>query len=168
MLTLGGREFPYPFKKRVNFSGKAITDEFVRRFVDFVDRYESEPGVHLVVQMGLGGGAYLNEAFKNASAIPHRDFVHCLAFDVFYEFGFEPQANEIQRELQVLLDAHFHPDGERRVFWGSFGDTNISDPEISRMYYDDADDFHKLRQIKHRVDRGNLFRTDMTVPPLQD
>lgn len=56
-VTEDGREFKYPYKKRINATGKALTNEFVEAFCQKADQlcYE-EPKVNLIFQMGIGGG----------------------------------------------------------------------------------------------------------------
>ena len=66
--------------------------------------------------------------------------------------------------MQTILDSHFHNDShERRMFWGSFGDTNMQKLEVQKMYYDSPEQYERLQDLKHQVDPNDIFHTDMTV-----
>ena len=70
----------------------------------------------------------------------------------------------IYNDIQGILDKYFHNDSqERRVFWGSFGDTNISNPDIRKMYYDSEEQYKKLQKLKKLVDPDDIFHTELTV-----
>lgn len=163
--TLDGREFQYPYRKRINCTTKALTDEFVVQFVDMVDKVVSDiTGVKLVFQMLIGGGEYQNTNRRPATSIPHRDYVFCFIFDLFYtKIVFKKEAEDLQKEMQKLVDTHFSKDQEQRVFWGSFGDTNIKDATIREMYYDSEQDYQDLQRLKARVDPNDIFHTSLTV-----
>ena len=162
--TLDGREFSEPYKKRVNITYKALSDDFLDAFVTLVDRVvKGEPGIKLIFQMGIGGGKYQNNPRRPASSIPHRDMVFCVIFDLFYDKGFEERASAIQTEMQELVNTKFSPEQEHRFFWGSFGKLDLDDPAIRDMYYDDQATYQDLQNLKKRVDKHNLFRTGLTV-----
>ncbi|MGB5055141.1 MAG: FAD-binding protein, partial [Nitrospirales bacterium] len=158
-----GREFEYPYKKRVNTTSNALTDAFVDGFVDLVDEAVNTDGVKLIFQMGIGGGVYRNSDRRAATSIPHRDYVFCLVYDLFYQNGHEADAEALQRKMQQLVDAHFSPDQEQRAFWGSFGDTNMADPTIRKMYYDNDGVYKRLQELKRRVDPDDIFHTNLSV-----
>jgi hypothetical protein len=130
--------------------------------VDKIVGLESE-GVYLVCQLGIGGGKYRTNPQRAGTAMPHRDSVCGLSFDVFYDDGREALAIQLQEEMQALVDAHFSPEGEQRLFWGSFGDTDLSKPAIRDCYYNDPAAYQRLQQLKLQVDPGDLFRTSLTV-----
>jgi FAD/FMN-containing dehydrogenase len=162
--TDDGREFKYPYKKRINCTTNALTDDFIQNFVDMVDKVVMKTeGVKLVFQMLMGGGAYQNTERRQATSIPHRDYVFCFVFDLFYRQGFEQIAVVLQREMQSVVDQHFSSNQEQRVFWGSFGDTDISKNEIRQMYYDSEEQYARLQQLKQRVDPNDIFHTTLTV-----
>jgi FAD/FMN-containing dehydrogenase len=162
--TLDGREFRYPYKKRINCTANALTDDFIRQFVDIVDKVLMETeGVKLVFQMLMGGGAYQHTERRQATSIPHRDYVFCFVFDLFYREGYEETAKELQERMQTVVDEHFSGNQEQRVFWGSFGDTNISNKEIRQMYYDSEEQYTRLQQLKQKVDPNDIFHTTLTV-----
>lgn len=162
--TLDGREFRYPYKKRINCTAKALTDDFIQQFIGIADEVLMETeGVKLVFQMLLGGGAYQNTERREATSIPHRDYVFCFVFDLFYREGFEEDAEKLQDRMQAVVDQHFSENQEQRVFWGSFGDTNISNNEIRRMYYDSEERYARLQQLKQALDPNDIFHTTLTV-----
>lgn len=163
-LTPDGREFKYPYTKRINCTMNALTDTFITEFVGMINKVVKETfGVKLVFQMVFGGGAYQNTPRQEVTSIPHRDYVYCFIFDLFYKSGFEDNAKQLQREMQNLIDAHFSTDQELRVFWGTFDDTDISKKSIRKMYYDSEKKYKKLQALKKRVDPNDLFHTELTV-----
>src|SRR5262249_2646063 len=84
--TLDGREFKYPYKKRVNVTTSALTSAFIEKFIDLVDRVVTTmDGVYLVFQMGIGGGALQSSSRRPATSIPRRDLVFIFVFDIFYD-----------------------------------------------------------------------------------
>jgi FAD/FMN-containing dehydrogenase len=162
--THDGREFPYPYKKRINCTTTALTDDFIEQFVDMVDEVLMQTeGVKLVFQMLMGGGAYQNTERRPATSISHRDYVFCFVFDLFYRQGFEQDAIDLQNRMQIVVDKHFSGNQEQRVFWGSFGDTDISKTEVRQMYYDSEDQYARLQQLKQKVDPNDIFHTTLTV-----
>ena len=48
------------------------------------------------------------------------------------------------------------------MLWGSFGDTDISKPDLRKQYYDDAT-WNSLQKLKRQVDAGDMFHTEFTV-----
>ena len=36
----------------------------------------------------------------------------------------------------MIVNKYYSPDKQRRMFWATFGDTNIDDIKIRNMYYD--------------------------------
>lgn len=162
--TRDGREFKYPYKKRINCTTNALTDDFIDNFVDMVDKVVMKTeGVKLVFQMLMGGGAYQNTERRQATSIPHRDYVFCFVFDLFYKQGFEQNAVILQEQMQSVVDQHFSSNQEQRVFWGSFGDTDITKDKIRNMYYDSEGQYARLQQLKQRVDPNDIFHTTLTV-----
>jgi hypothetical protein len=75
--------------------------------------------------------------------------------------GGEKDAETFQGWMQSLVNDHFGKQ-EIRMLWGSFGDTDISDPTIRKDYYDDKT-WAGLHQLKKQVDAGDLFHTQFTV-----
>ena len=168
--TLNGREFKYQYNKRFNLTIKALSDEFVDNFCAKIDNVVSkESGVKLCCQMAFGGGAYRAKGSDmvgntTITSIPLRDVVFDFSFDLFYKPGYEQTAIDLQQEMQDIVDKHFHNDShERRSFAFTFGDTNISNPDIRKMYYDNEEQYKKLQKLKERVDPDDIFHTDLTV-----
>ena len=163
-MTLDGREFKYPYKKRINCTMNALSDTFIKKLVTLINKVvNNEPGVQLIFQMLIGGGAYQNTKRRPATSIPHRDYVYCFIFDLFFKRGFEETANELQREMQHLVDTHFSQAQELRVFWGTFDDTDISKQAVRKMYYNSDDQYARLQKLKQRVDPNDVFHTELTV-----
>jgi FAD/FMN-containing dehydrogenase len=162
--TLDGREFKYPYKKRVNGSTNALTDVFVERFIDMVDKgVTATEGVYLVFQMIIGGGELQSSSLRPATSIPRRDLVFGFAFDLFYDTGYEEAAVKLQDDMQGLVDAEFSATQEQRFFWGSFGDTDMTHEAVVKFYYDDINTYSRSQNLKKRVDPDDLFHTPFTV-----
>jgi len=170
--TIDGREFNLPYKKRINVTTNAISDEFLEKWFKQVDQTMNENGIHLIFQMAFGGGAYRAKGKEavdglTVTSYPHRQkFVWNFVYDLFYEPGKEQRAIDLQNEMQAIVDSYFNNDKqERRMFWGTFGDTNMSKPSVQRMYYDNVEQYRDLQKIKEKYDPTNIFRTDLTVTP---
>jgi hypothetical protein len=168
--TLAGREFKYPYKKRVNCTIKALSNEFVDALSAKIDEVVTkEPGVKLAFQMSFGGGAVRakgNDMVGDTTitSIPQRDVVYTFSFELFYTPGNEGKAIDLQKDMQEIVDKYFHNDShERRSFHATFGDTNISNPDIRKMYYDSEEQYKKLQKLKECVDPDDIFHTDLTV-----
>ena len=113
--------------------------------------------------MLFGGGAYQNSSKRANTSIPHRDYIYCFIFDLFYLPGKRHVAEQLQNEMQSFIEQHYNNGQERRVFWGTFGDVDISKPDIRAMYYEDEAKYASLQEIKQRVDPDDLFHTELTV-----
>src|SRR5690606_31092755 len=62
-VTPDGREFAYPYKKRVNCTMSGLSDAFVNEFVRMISHLAlNESHVKLVFQMAFGGGAFKNSS----------------------------------------------------------------------------------------------------------
>ncbi len=181
--TIDGREFAYPYKKRINCTVDVLTDEFVNKFTDMVDKVveadtgEEDSGVHLVFQMVLGGGKYKENGGSGETSIPQRDITFQFVFDLFYEERGRDKAIEFQDEMQKIVENHFNEDKqERRMFWGTFDTkgkgvkgsaTDIADPAVRAMYYDSPAQYERLQSLKQEVDPCDIFSTELTVKPLE-
>lgn len=160
--TPDGREFAYPYKKRLNCTKQPLSTTFVEAFVDLVDSVVNSDKVWLVVQIPIAGGAYAAPTPEPPlSAICHRDVVVGIVFDCFYEEGGEQEAEGFQQKMHGLL-SDYSGTQEIRMLWGSFGDTDISKSSIRKDYYDDAT-WSALQKLKKQVDAGDLFHTRFTV-----
>lgn len=94
---------------------------------------------------------------------PFRDFTFGFTFDIFYKPSQQKEADMFQDKMQKIVDRHMSNPTERRNFWASFGDTNIEDPAVRKMYYESDAIYEKLQQLKAKVDPTDIFHTDMTV-----
>ncbi|MDB5579624.1 MAG: hypothetical protein JWR80_4800 [Bradyrhizobium sp.] len=160
--TPDGREFADPYKKRLNCTKQPISTKFVTAFVDLLDRVVNSDKVLLCFQMFIGGGAFASPVPQPpVNAICNRDVVLGIVFDCFYEPGGEAEAEGFQQEMQNLLPDYSGAQ-EIRMLWGTFGDTQITDPSIRKLYYDDVT-WKGLQQLKQQVDKGDLFHTRFTV-----
>ena len=167
--TWTGREFRFPYRKRLNCTSVALTDSFVTRFVDLLNRVVMRTdgdmdGIYLVFQMMFGGGELKDSKHRSETSIPRRDLVYAFVFDLFYDDKFKDKAVALQNEMKLLLnETGYSPDGDEKLFWGSFGDTKMSDPDVQKCYYDNAADYAKLQLLKKRVDSGGRFGSEFSV-----
>jgi FAD/FMN-containing dehydrogenase len=121
------------------------------------------------MQMGVTGQNYQAKGEKNfggltTTSLPQRDAIVFFAFDIFYDLGHEKSAEDFQNRMQKIVDDHFTSGNqEKRMFWGTFRDTNMKDPKIVDMYYNDRKDYERLQDLKRRVDPNDVFSTEMTV-----
>ncbi|MGA2590008.1 MAG: FAD-dependent oxidoreductase [Bryobacteraceae bacterium] len=162
--TPDGREFPEPYKKRLNFTKQPLITRFVELFAQLVDRVVNSDNVLLCFQMFIGGGAYASPVPNPPlNSICHRDVVLGIVFYCFYKPGGEGEAEVFQNDMQDLLVA-FRASGteEIRMLWGTFGDTQIREDNIRKRYYDD-ETWRGLQQLKKQVDARDLFHTRFTV-----
>lgn len=54
-----------------------------------------------------------------------------------------------QNQMQTIVNKYYNADGQqKRLFWGSFGITDITDPTIQRMYYNSDKIYAEFQQIK--------------------
>ena len=161
-MTDDGREFPYPYVKRMNCTTTALSDEFLEAFVDLVDKAMSTDYVKFVFQMGMGGGAYQGNADKGISSFPHRDVVMSIVFDLFYtnDEG-KIAANELHNEFGALLPI-FSNSEDIRMTWGSFGDIDMNN--VHEEYYgSDNGLYESLQRLKQDVDPMDHFHTPFNV-----
>jgi len=169
MTTWTGREWKYPYKKRLNGTLKAISDDFINKFVDIMDHViEKEPDMKLVFQMGFGGGASRAKGHDNVggvtiTSIPNRNIVYQFVFDLFYRDHAVEKAVALQAKMQSIVEDDFSNGQEKRFFWGSFEDTNMSNEKIRNMYYDSEKQYSDLQNLKKRIDPNDVFHTNFTV-----
>jgi Berberine and berberine like len=168
-----GREFHYPYMKRLFVSEKPLTARFVEEFTDLVDDVINDADnndIKVVFQMALGGGQVKNphgaEIPTNIVAMSGRNYTISIVFDIFYndkKREIKLKADNFEKRMQTLVDKEFKGDREIRMQWGSFGDTNMSDETIVKMYYDNMDLYNRLQEIKQKVDPEDVFHTEFTV-----
>ncbi len=166
MGTTNGREFPYPYHKRVNGVYQALPDAFVDRLVDQIDKTINTADAYLVFQMFMGGGMHRDNPRRNQTALPHRDISFGFVYDIFYKN--EKTALALQADMTKLLQDTLVPEGDSvRFLWGSFDNTDMTNPEVQRFYYSDptGSPYARLAGIKHRFDPNDLFHTSFTVQP---
>jgi hypothetical protein len=153
-----GREFTFPYKKRLQCTTKPLTQQFVNDFSNLVRDVIHGPdkeNIKLVFQMTLGGGQVKNPGEKGSrrvnTSISGRDHVIGIVL---------AKANRFQERMQMLVDEEFGED--LRMQWGSFG--NVDMKEVWQHYYDSKELYEKLQDIKKATDPNDVFHTKFTVP----
>ncbi|CAM9964008.1 unnamed protein product [Ectocarpus sp. 12 AP-2014] len=159
-MTRDGREYKFPYVKRLNCTIDALTDEFVEKFVDLVHEAITTREVKLVFQMVMGGGAYEENGAKGITSIPHRNNVIGIVFDVFYEEDGKDVATELHNKFGALLPC-FSKGKDIRMTWGSFGEIKME--KMWENYYGDSGLYQRLQKLKRDVDPQDVFHTPFTV-----
>lgn len=167
---LAGREFRFPYHKRMNCTKIALSDSFITSFLELVDEVMTTSGVCFVYQMVMGGGNYANHGKDRITAFPWRDIVVGIVFDIFYTDGHSAKAEELQMKMQKLLpEMTGNPDKpdddpacDIRQTWGSFG-ANINMNDMWKNYYGQDGTYQLLQQLKYAVDPHDIFTTTFTV-----
>ncbi len=162
-MTSDGREFEYPYKKRVNATFEPLTDDFKNGFVDLVSDAIADDRVRVVFQMVLGGSQHRDHPNRQYTAVQRRDVTIGVVFDIFYTEGNEALAETYQAGMTALLKNSVPEKDTVKMIWGSFGNTNIN--EVWQEYYDNRAVYGRLQDIKQKVDPDNVFSTEFTVQP---
>ncbi|CBJ33760.1 conserved unknown protein [Ectocarpus siliculosus] len=159
-MTRDGREYKFPYVKRLNCTTDTLTDEFVQKFIDLVHEAITTREVKLVFQMVMGGGAYEGNGTKGITSIPHRNNVIGIVFDVFYEKDGKDIANKLHKKFGALLPS-FSKGKDIRMTWGSFGEIKME--KMWESYYGDSGLYQRLQKLKGDVDPKDVFHTPFTV-----
>jgi len=160
------REFALPFEKRTQLS-KAVGDGWVDWISDIIAAREADltDGIHLVGQFQLLGGSRSNFKLLGESdkrSYSWRDSAFIYTLDAFYELGDQGQSHAHAIALQTELgNDHSFASEDRRVLWGSFGDHNMRN--VWQTYYDSAEKYERLVEIKKRVDPYGIFTPNAFV-----
>jgi FAD/FMN-containing dehydrogenase len=166
-----GREFSFPYLKRLNVFEKPLTESFVNSFTELINDVITDrdrDNIKLVFQMVLGGGQVRKLGEQSITSISCRNYTIGIVFDIFYnneKSGMKDKADAFQKRMGELIDKEFKGEREIRMHWGSFGNTNMD--EVWPYYYDDKTHYGMLQKIKRETDPGDLFHTSFTVqlPP---
>lgn len=175
------REFDLPYVKRT-YGTKSQTlqkdgwvDAVVKR-VDLIynpnqklgnDKTDKEGEVYdhckLSVQIQCFGGKnsrfYLNK--DNGTSYSWRDSTVVQVIDCFHDAGakYKDYAREWQKENDSIMIGPASPFSkqDRRVLWGSWGDWDMSKPEVWQTYYEDADKYKRLGKARAKADPNGTF-----------
>jgi hypothetical protein len=168
-LPKSGREFDLPYKKSLHITNVPFTKAFRDGFVDLVDKTYNAKGLKVVFQGVIGGGAFLANAQNKTTHMQRRNGLVQLVFDVFYEAGYESNAEAFQESMKGLLQS-YSGGADLRMMWGSFEDKNtngyqldMARPATQAYYYDSSPEYARLQQIKQYTDPEDLFHTSFTV-----
>ncbi len=130
---------------------------------------ECHPDVKVVFQGVVGGGCFQENAANDTTRMQHRDALCQLVFDVFYRPGHAALAEDLQAEMQELWLQHF-PAETRRMFWGTYEDAGTHGAQLDMRqadtvarYDESRKGYEGLRQLKAKLDPGDVFHTSFTV-----
>ncbi|KAK8009655.1 hypothetical protein PG989_000588 [Apiospora arundinis] len=170
------REFDLPYIKRTHttkkFTSPDWSDWFQGRVSEIIGSKENpdgEPGLWISSQIQMYGGKnsmfIKNGLAKNGTAIANRDSIISGTWDAFYNVDnphplintkdSRPQAEEWQKKNDEGLKKYYS-ETDRRLLWGSWGDWDLSKPEVWKCYYDD-ETFKKLQVIRKKADPHGTF-----------
>ena len=158
-----------PYKKSLHNTKTPFSKDFRDQFVDLVHSAYESSGLKVVFQGAICGGDFSANGQKKTTHMQRRDALAGIVFDVFYEDGYESQAEAFQRKMKGLLGT-FSGGADVRMLWGSFEDegTNGAQLDMSltatqELYYDSGAEYARLQQIKKYTDPNDLFHTSFTV-----
>jgi hypothetical protein len=170
------REFDLPYIKRTyttkKFTSPDWSEWFQGRVSEIIGSKENprgEPGLWISSQIQMYGGKnsmfIRNGLAKNGTAIANRDSIISGTWDVFYNVldprpqidtkNSRRQAEEWQKNNDEGVKKHYS-ETDRRLLWGSWGDWDLSKPEVWKCYYDD-ETFKKLQSIRKKADPYGTF-----------
>uniref|UniRef100_A0A0D2Y024 FAD-binding PCMH-type domain-containing protein n=1 Tax=Fusarium oxysporum (strain Fo5176) TaxID=660025 RepID=A0A0D2Y024_FUSOF len=175
------REFELPYVKRT-YATKSQTlqkdgwvDAVVKR-LDLIynphqkldnDKSDKEGEVYdhckLSVQIQCFGGK--NSRFllnkDNGTSYSWRDSTVVQTLDCFHDPGakYREYALNWQKTNDTIMIGAKSPFSkqDRRVLWGSWGDWDMSKPEIWQAYYEDADKYKRLGKARAKADPNGTF-----------
>ncbi|KAF5624524.1 6-hydroxy-D-nicotine oxidase [Fusarium sp. NRRL 52700] len=175
------REFELPYVKRT-YATKSQTlqkdgwvDAVVKR-LDLIynphqkldsDKSDKEGEVYdhckLSVQIQCFGGK--NSRFllnkDNGTSYSWRDSTVVQTLDCFHDPGdkYKQYALSWQKTNDTIMIGFKSPFSkqDRRVLWGSWGDWDMSKPEIWQAYYEDADKYKRLGKARAKADPNGTF-----------
>lgn len=175
------REFELPYVKRT-YATKSQTlqkdgwvDAVVKR-LDLIynphqkldnDKSDKEGEVYdhckLSVQIQCFGGK--NSRFllnkDNGTSYSWRDSTVVQTLDCFHDPGakYREYALSWQKTNDTIMIGPKSPFSkqDRRVLWGSWGDWDMSKPEIWQAYYEDADKYKRLGKARAKADPNGTF-----------
>ncbi|KAJ1323236.1 FAD-binding protein [Microdochium nivale] len=176
------REFDLPYIKRTYTTKKLMSPNWSEWFQGRVtaiignDQIPSEPGLWVVTQVQIYGGTHSmfikTGAAGNGTAIANRDSIISGTWDAFYDVdkpapintkNCKPQAEAWQKTNDEGLKEHFS-ETDRRLLWGSWGDWDLSKPDVWKCYYDEAT-YNKLKGIRKNADpHGTFSYSPFAVP----
>ncbi|WZH49828.1 6-hydroxy-D-nicotine oxidase [Fusarium acuminatum] len=175
------REFELPYVKRT-YATKSQTlqkdgwvDAVVKRLDliynprqkldDSKTHKEAEVYDHckLSVQIQCFGGEnsrfYLNK--DNGTSYSWRDSTVVQTLDCFHDPGsqYRDYARNWQKTNDTIMIGPKSPFSkqDRRVLWGSWGNWDMSKPEIWQAYYEDADKYKRLGKARAKADPNGTF-----------
>ncbi|KAF4962454.1 hypothetical protein FSARC_9483 [Fusarium sarcochroum] len=175
------REFDLPYVKRT-YGTKSQTlqkDGWVNAVVGQLDKIynphqkidddkshkEGEVYDHckLSVQIQYFGGQnsrfYLNK--DNGTSYSWRDSTIVQTLDCFHDAGaqYKEYAQNWQKENDSIMIGPKSPFSkqDRRVLWGSWGNWDMSKPEVWQAYYEDAEKYKRLGKARGKADPNGTF-----------
>jgi len=170
------REFDLPYIKRTFTTKKLTSPDWSEWFqgrisaiIGSKEKPKGVPGLWVATQMQMYGGKnsmfIKNGLAKNGTAIANRDSIISGTWDAFYDVynphplidtkDCKPEAEAWQKENDEGLKKYFS-ETDRRLLWGSWGDWDLSKPEVWQCYYD-ADTYKKLQGIRKKTDPNGTF-----------
>ncbi|KAF7540508.1 hypothetical protein G7054_g1341 [Neopestalotiopsis clavispora] len=172
------REFNLPYRKRTytTNSTQLATSGWVQDVVKRLeliynpnqrgdDKTHDERAIYnhckLSVQIQAFGGANSQFAANktNGTSYSWRDTTICQTLDCFHEDQFAEYAKKFQEgndRVMIGPNSNFSKQ-DRRVLWGSYGDWDMSKPEIWKAYHEDEAKYQRLGKARGMADPNGTF-----------
>jgi hypothetical protein len=175
------REFDLPYEKRTYLtkSRSLIEDKWPESVADRLDmiydpyrkinhsqgekEYELYDHCKLAVQIQPFGGDdskyYTNR--DNGTSYSWRDSTVVQVLDCFHDEGdkYREMARKWQHgndKVMVGKDSLYSTE-DRRVLWGSYGDWDLTKPEIWKTYYESEEKYRRIGRVRGRADPFGTF-----------
>ena len=167
------REMEYPFVKRsrvTNGLPPGFPQLFTDRMYEIMGPLGTRDGQHLVSQQQIyAGGAVATNDPDGLTSYSWRGQSQAMSHDSFYsKTFFHPRARETAEAWQSDNDVAFignggYADADMRMFAYTFGDNRDLETQW-QYFYDSADKYNRLKEIKRTVDPTGLFSGPFSIP----
>ncbi len=171
----GVREFNHPFYKLANFTPKVTNvDEWAKSQAELInevmlDGMINKKGVMSICMMTNYGGPN-SMLVKNTSKVETMVARRTTTVGAFLDFFYNPdksgaQASALdfhQRAKDIFIDSgNFGPKGQDwRLFCFPYGEHDLSQEKVWKLYYDNADDHTSDLAAKTKFDPNGIFSTN--------
>lgn len=182
----------YTTKKLMSPDWSKWFQDRVSAIIGTEDNPKGQPNLWVSTQVQIYGGEnsmfIKTGAAGNGTAIANRDSIISGTWDAFYDLipappvdpnvipplpvdpnrkkDYKEEAEAWQKENDKSLLTHFSAT-DRRLLWGSWGDWDLSKPEVWKCYYDEAT-YKKLQGIRKNADpKGTFSYSPFAVPRAQ-
>jgi hypothetical protein len=148
--------------KSVNVFYSPMSDALLEALVQEYHYTLQNTKLCMISQLVITGGDDFDSLRARQTALPHRESLFLIVYDLFYPPLEQKQAHASIAAVHGIFKQHSTDGNQKRFWWGSYGDTNLS--RVSHMYLPDKMVYERLQQNKRLFDPENLFSTPFTIP----